>query len=174
MKQIILSLILFMVFSISCFGQDKPFDESVLSENGKQAYQTLLKIQLFAIGGIGYSGAISEGDKAFDILLEDKEAVSAFKSLIKKATIEGALYGLFGLKMVDCSCYREEFINFKKARISKGNNEKLSFQAGCNFSEFEKSADKEFFIDYMESNNYFEQLVIYKKQRNKLKEQKTN
>ena len=148
-----------------------------MSENGKQAYQTLLNIQLFAIDGIGYSGKTSDGEKAFDILVEEKQAAAAFKNLINKATIEGAFYGLFGLKMIDCSCYQEEFISFKQTRILKDNNEKLSTASGCSPYEAETTADKEFYLDYLESMDYFGRQAKWKnglKEQRKLKQQKPN
>ena len=177
MKQISYLLILFILLSIPCFAQEKDFDESVLTDNGKQAYQTLLRVQLFAIEGIGYSGKTSEGEVAFDMLLEDKEAISAFKSLLNKATIEGALYGLFGLKMTKCDCYQEEFIKLKKSRVSNNNSEKLSTAEGCSYYEAEKGSNKEFYLDYIESKNYFGQRAALKtrlKEQRKLKAQNPN
>ena len=154
---LILSLIL---FSLQANAQDKTFDESVLSGSGKQAYQTLLKLKLFAMGGIGYGAATSEGEKAFDILLEDKEAISAFKSLVKKGTLEGGMYGLFGLKMIDCDCFQSEFESYKKNKLLKDNKEKFSMMAGCNSIKADNNSDKEFVIDYVVKN--FTELAIGK------------
>ena len=90
-------LILSLIFiSSQAIAQEKIFDELILSESGKQSYQKLLKINLFAVGGIGYGGVTSEGEKAFDVLVEEKESTAAFKSLVKNATVEGAFYGIFG------------------------------------------------------------------------------
>ena len=168
---LILSLV---VFSLQAKAQEKTFDESVLSEKGKQAYQTLLKIKLFAIGGIGYGGETSEGEKAFDTLLAEKEATSAYKSLVKAATLEGSFYGLFGLKMKDCDCYQDEFAGFKKNRLSN-NKEKLSTQAGCSPMTAESAEYKEILLDLWISNGF--NLLngwkrAYVEQSRKLKEQK--
>jgi len=149
-----------IVFPLQANAQDKTFNESVLSESGKQAYQALLKIKLFAIGGIGYGGETSEGEKAFDILLEDKEAISAFKSLVKKGTIEGGMYGLFGLKMIDCDCFQSEFESYKKEKLLKDNKEKFSMMSGCDSIKAENNSDKEFVIDYVVKN--FSELAIRK------------
>ena len=102
---LILSL---FVLSIQANAQEKTFDESVLSDKGKQAYQTLLKVDLFALFGISYSGETSKGELALDDLLTEKESTNAFKSLIKNATPEGGLYALLGLKMLNCDCFKEE------------------------------------------------------------------
>ena len=108
---LILSLI---VFSLQANAQEKTFDESILSDKGKQAYQTLLKVDLFALFGISYSGETSKGELALDDLLKEKESTNALKNLIKTATPEGGLYALLGLKMLNCKCFKEELENFKK------------------------------------------------------------
>lgn len=106
---LILSL---LVFSIQASAQTKAFDESVLSENGREAYRTLLKTELFAFGGTDVSGENSWGEDAFDVLIKEKKAVSAFNSLIEKAAPEGGLYALFGLRTLKCECFDDEFQKF--------------------------------------------------------------
>jgi hypothetical protein len=90
----------------------KTFDESVLSGKGKQAYQTLLKTELFAFGGSDYSGMSSSGERALYVLLKEKNSVAAFSNLIDKATPEGGLYALLGLRKKKCTCFDEEFQKF--------------------------------------------------------------
>jgi len=163
---LILSL---FVFLLPAMAQNKTFDQTVLSESGKQAYQTLLKIKLFAIGGIGYGGETSEGEKVFDILLEEKEAISAFKSLVRSGTIEGGMYGLFGLKMTDCNCFQQEFTDFKKSRTFENNKEAFASQAGCSFYQAETNPDKDFAVDYIVSKG-FDQRANWKKGLRKQRE----
>jgi hypothetical protein len=103
---LILNLI---AFSLQAHAQEKIFDKSVLSDKGKQAYQTLLKTELFAFGGTDYSGMTSSGESAFRVLLKEKKAVAAFSNLIAKATPEGGLYALLGLRIIKCKCFEEEF-----------------------------------------------------------------
>ncbi len=134
---LILSLI---VFSFQSNAQEKTFDSSVLSAEGKKAYQELLKIDTFAIGGVGYSGTTSKGEEALIILVKEKEAISALKELAKTALPEGGLYGIFGLKILKCDCFDEEFEEFINKRelgerkiwgglkISSGN---VHMMAGC-------------------------------------------
>jgi len=148
---LILSLIM---FSHQANAQDKIFDESVLSGKGKQAYQTLLKIKLFAIGGVGYSGETSEGENAFNVLLDEKEAVSAFKILVDKATIEGGLYSLAALQWLKCDCYKEQLENFKKARLSNENDERLSWASGCSGYETKEKEGKSLIIETVEKGQY--------------------
>ncbi len=158
-KVVWLILSLFM-FSFQANAQEKTFDDSVLSESGKQAYQTLLKIRLFAIGGIGYNGKTSEGEKAFDVLLEDKEVILAFKSLVKKGTLEGGMYGLFGLKMIDCDCFKSEFESYRKEKLFRDKKEKFAMMSGCDSIKAENNSDKEFVIDYIVKN--FSELAVRK------------
>ena len=129
-------------------AQDKAFDESVLSDNGKQSYRTLLKIKLFAIGGIGYGGTTSEGEKAFDKLSDENEAVFAFKSLARTATLEGGLYGLLGLKISDCNCFNKEYDNFRQSRLSSADKETFTAESGCIIMRAETMEDKKSVIEY--------------------------
>ena len=153
-----------IVFSLQTSAQERTFDESVLSERGKKAYQTLLKMELFAIGGIGYSGTTSEGEKTLDILVDENEALPAFKSLVNDATIEGGLYGLLGLKMLGCECFQAELINFKKVRTA--NAEFLTIQSGCEVGGAQVSSNT---LEYITKN--FEQLAarknMFREQRKK-------
>lgn len=144
----------FIVFSIQLKAQDKKFDESVLSENGKQAYQKLLNTKIFAIGGVGYSGEMSEGERNFLDLLEDKEAISAFKNLTDKATIEGGLYGLVGLQWLNCNCYKEQLENFKRVRLSNENKERINWASGCSDYESEEKEGKSLIIETVEKGQY--------------------
>src|SRR4051812_927444 len=102
MKRCFLYLVLFTGLSLTSLAQSvAPDSTALLSNSGKQAYQKLLKVELFAIGGIGYAGQISVGESELDILLKEEGAVPAFKQLIQDAPIEGALYGLVGLSVLD-------------------------------------------------------------------------
>ena len=152
-RKFIWLILIVAAFSVSSNAQEKDFDDSVLSEKGNQAYQTLLEVDLFAIGGIGYSGKISEGERAFDVLIEEKEADSAFKSLVKNGTLEGGMYGLFGLKVIDCDCFQDEIESFKNTRISN-DKEKLSTQSGCFSTTVKSIKEKESFLNFLISEGF--------------------
>ncbi|HEX8368470.1 MAG TPA: hypothetical protein VF604_08010 [Pyrinomonadaceae bacterium] len=134
---LVLSLAL---LSFNAIAREKTFDQSVLSEKGREAYQTLLKVELFALGGVGYGGSSSEGEQALDILVQEKQAIPAFRSLVKISTPEGGLYALVGLKMLNCDCLKEELTNYRslpepparkentRDKIEKGNVERMR---GC-------------------------------------------
>jgi hypothetical protein len=156
-QKIVLLVLGLLTFSLQVFSQEKPFDESILSESGKQAYRKLLKVEFFAMDGIGYGGKASEGKIALYKLLEEgkTKSVLAFKSLVKDANIEGGIYGLIGLKMWRCDCFHEELKNFKTVRTSENNREILRYESGCTeHLKLEKSKDKEEFIDLLVTQRF--------------------
>ena len=111
-RKFIWLILILAAFSFSLNAQEKDFDDSVLSEKGKWAYQTLLKVDLFAVGGIGYGGETSKGEESLNILLDENEPISALKRLLRDATPEGELYALLGLRILKCDCFEEEFNTF--------------------------------------------------------------
>lgn len=137
-----------LVLQACLFAQNKAFDDSVLTGAGRGAYQTLLKMKLFAMGGIGYGGETSPGEKALDVLIEEKEAVAAFKGLIDNATIEGGFYGLFGLKMLGCDCFDSEVANYKAKHFSSTDTETFTTQSGCFWTEAKTAEDKNFVLNF--------------------------
>jgi hypothetical protein len=109
---LLLGIILILVFQSN--AQKTKFDESILSEKGKTAYQTLLKVDKYALFGVGFGGETSEGELALDILVNEKNAIPALKTLVATATPEGVIYALVGLKMLDCECLKEQITIFKR------------------------------------------------------------
>ncbi len=71
-----------------------------LDAPGKRAYDTLARVSLFAVGGIGVVGSRSSGETALRVLLKEKGGGTAFQKLLQSATPEGKLYGLLGLSLV--------------------------------------------------------------------------
>lgn len=113
-KRTLVGLILSLVIlSIQAMAQSKGFSQFVLSAKGQEAYQQLLKVELFAFGGVGFAGGISKGETALDTLVKEKEAIGAFRSLISSGSPEGGLYGLVGLKMLKCDCFYDAFLDYK-------------------------------------------------------------
>jgi hypothetical protein len=113
MRNKVFLLVISLIFVFRTNAQSMEFDESVLSEKGKIAYQTLLKADKYALFGVGFGGETSEGELALDVLVEEKDAIPALEQLIVKATPEGAIYALVGLKMLDCECLKEQLKIFK-------------------------------------------------------------
>lgn len=130
-KKLLLVFLVTFFLAMTASAQAEQFDDTVLTQNGRAAYKTLLDIQLFAIGGVGYSGTISTGEHALDVLIEDKESVDSFKSLISSAKMEGSLYGLFGLRMLNCDCFENELAKFKKIHLTSENISTFKAMSGC-------------------------------------------
>jgi hypothetical protein len=120
-------------------AQEKAFDPSVLSAEGNQGYQALLKVDTFAIGGIGYAGSTSVGEKSLDVLIGEDRAVSVLKRLIDTATPEGGLYAVLGLKTLKCDCLDTEVKRFNARTFSERKrsgrgvvaSEDVSTMTGC-------------------------------------------
>lgn len=74
-----------------------------LDEKGKAAYETLRTATIFAIGGVGITGTLSEQEKALGLLLPRKDAAAAFEALLKDpgTPTGGQLYALLGLKLLE-------------------------------------------------------------------------
>jgi hypothetical protein len=89
-------------------AQEKTFDQNILSDKGKSAYHVLLGADVFALGGIGYSGETSTAETAVDILIEENAATEALTSVITDASPEGGLYALYGLRELKCTCLDQQ------------------------------------------------------------------
>jgi hypothetical protein len=143
MKRLILAcLILFGTTSLAIHAQTS-IDQTILA---KQAYQKLLKMDTFAIGGTGYSGETSAGEKELDSLLKEIGAVPALRLLVREGTNEGSLYGLVGLNLLGCDCYQEELTWFRKNRIEAGVGP-IREMSGCSVANFIDRDQRELFFD---------------------------
>jgi len=90
------------------------FDPSVLSENRQEAFNNLRKAAQFKDTHIGIAGTISEHVKEFGILITEKDADDAFKSILKSGTKAGQLFGLSGIYFTDYEFFREAATKYKK------------------------------------------------------------
>lgn len=94
-------------------AQDSKFNVGQLSKDGRKAYEELLNVRLFAIGPVGWGAQTSEAELALHVLLTEKVAYGALKSLVNVASPEGRLYGLIGLHLIDISAFNEEVEHYK-------------------------------------------------------------
>jgi len=81
-------------------------------------------------------------------LSDENEAVFAFKSLARTATLEGGLYGLLGLKISDCNCFNKEYDNYRQSRLSSADKETFTAESGCIIMRAETMEDKKSVIEY--------------------------
>lgn len=146
-----------LMFAVTVSAQTNRFDPASLSEPGRQAYDGLMKVKVFAIGAVGYAGGTSDGERYLDVLIEEKQAPYAFKQLISDGTLEAGLYGLFGLKMLNYAHFDEEFSRYRLSRFSPENEESFVMQSGCLKSEAQTAADKNEMLDIYLKNVFVKQ-----------------
>ncbi len=91
-----LELILVLALGLVCqnlAGSERP-------KSTDEPVDALKKASLFCIGGFGYAGTISPGEKALRELMKRTDAKSALIKLLDEATPEGQMYALAGLKTI--------------------------------------------------------------------------
>lgn len=94
-------------------AQDKPFDPSTLTPEGKAAYEDLIKVEIFSIGPSGFGGVTSGGERSLAVLSREDNAEAALRSVIAEGTPVSGLYAILGLKTLDCKCLSAEVKRFK-------------------------------------------------------------
>lgn len=107
-------LLLVTSFCLAAPAQSPEFSPWQLSPKGRAAYEALLDARLFAVGGIGFGGQIEVGEKALRELLEEPEARAALESLARRATREGGLYALLGLRVKGFDSFAAEARRFRE------------------------------------------------------------
>lgn len=75
------------------------FEHSGSRETG-QACENLISIKLFALGGVGYAGSISEGEKCFRLLTGATNGLAMFKMVLTNGTPEAQMYALAGIRLM--------------------------------------------------------------------------
>jgi|SRR5579871_2667152 len=126
MKQKILFVVLWVGFCMLINVNARALD---LDADGKKAYTTLQSAPYFAIGGVGYAGIISEREKAMRVLIKQKHGIEAFQAIVKEGKMEGRLYALLGLKLLDKNAFQKALNPFL---ISKAT---ATIMRGCIQSE---------------------------------------
>jgi hypothetical protein len=78
------------------------------------AASSLAGENVFALGGVGYAGTMSSGEKDLRAVLKDADAVQQLQSLLKDASPAGQLYALLGLRLRDRPAYEKAVPEFRK------------------------------------------------------------
>jgi hypothetical protein len=94
------------------------------AQNGKN-YQVVKSARIFAIGGLGYAGVITDEETAFDALCKAPDAAEQFRRLLSEATIEGQMYALLGLRQVGAPDYKTQADHYRKS------TRKVNTGSGC-------------------------------------------
>jgi hypothetical protein len=90
---------------------------------------TLRKTELFALGGIGVAGSMSEGERALREVLNESGVTARLEKLLSDASPAGQLYALLGLRVRDRAAYERAL---GKLRTT---NAKVHTARGCMLSE---------------------------------------
>lgn len=75
---------------------------------------TLQQVSVFAVGGVGIAGTMSEGERALRAVLQGPAATKQLEALISSATPAGQLYALLGFRVHDRDAYARALSVFPK------------------------------------------------------------
>lgn len=99
-----------------------------------QGFDHLVAARCFAFGGVGFAGITTPEEFAFRAVMRSPDSTELFKQAFSKATNEGKLYALCGLRATD----RPAFDAYAATVIKR--NPKVSTASGCLF-DTEPAAD---------------------------------
>jgi hypothetical protein len=88
-----------------CFAVSMVLSIVVTQLSAADATSRLERVQMFAVGGIGYAGQMSEGEAALREVLAASDAVTRLEALLPRASPAGQLYILLGLHIRDRAAY---------------------------------------------------------------------
>ena len=94
----------------------------------EQAGEQLVKVRAFAFGGVGFAGTISEGERAWRIILTSPDALKLFRSTLSTGTTEAKLYALCGIRQLD----KPSFPALAKPVLDA--NPQVTTMAGCSLT----------------------------------------
>jgi hypothetical protein len=89
----------------------------------------LQKTGMFALGGIGVAGTMSEGERALREMLKEPDATARLEKLVSSGSPAGKLYALLGLRIRDRAAYERAL---EKCRTLDG---KIETARGCIISQ---------------------------------------
>jgi hypothetical protein len=84
------------------------------------ASDSVAKLQhtpVFALGGIGVAGTMSEGERALRAVLQESAATTQLEALLHTAAPAGQLYALLGLRVHDRAAYTRALQDFSKPEM---------------------------------------------------------
>jgi hypothetical protein len=86
---------------------------------------TLRKTDLFALGGIGVVGSMSEGERALREVLNEPGVTARLEKLLSDASPAGQLYALLGLRVRDRAAYERALGKLRTTNV------KVQTARGC-------------------------------------------
>lgn len=139
-KLLVLAIGIIAVSQLSIFGQTVSakfsrvdFDSKDLTASGQSAYKTLLTTRAFTLSGRGAVAAPYPQTLALVTLLAEKKAAKALQSIIRNAHLEGQVYGLLGLQVINSKEFKSDFKVFRNLFSESENQRQVinSEDGGC-------------------------------------------
>ena len=85
----------------------------------------LQRTATFALGGVGYAGVMSEGERTLREILKEADATARLESILPKASAAGQLYALLGLRRRDRAAYQRALEKYR------ANDANVQTMRGC-------------------------------------------
>ena len=85
----------------------------------------LRKTETFALGGIGYAGIMSEGERTLREILKEPDPARRLERVLPDASPAGRLYALLGLRVRDRAAYQRALEKYRT------NSAKVQTMRGC-------------------------------------------
>lgn len=91
----------------------------------ESAIHRLSTVPIFAIGGVGFAGSTSQGEKDFLVVLGDTHAMQNFEDLYQHGNAQARAYALLGIYSIDPAQFHA-----LSSPMSKS-TEKVKTMSGC-------------------------------------------
>jgi len=100
-------------------------------DSSSEALRRISTTRVFAFGGIGYAGTISEGEKDFMIImsLPTAEAIVAFDRLYTTGNPQAKNYALAGIRLLDKTRFHDLLMSARTSDL------KVQTESGCIIEE---------------------------------------
>jgi len=85
----------------------------------------LRQTRTFALGGVGYAGVMSEGERSLREILKESDAATRLESVLPNASAAGQLYALLGLRLRDRAAYARALEKYR------ANDANVQTMRGC-------------------------------------------
>ena len=86
-----------------------------ISAGAKAAVARIARVPQFAIGGVGFAGTISQGEKDYQVIVEDAQAARIFADLYEHGNRQAKAYALLGLHRTNPEKFREIYTALSKS-----------------------------------------------------------
>jgi hypothetical protein len=83
------------------------------------------KVEIFAFGGVGYSGATSLGEKDYRAILARSSAIADFERIYSSGNLQAKCYALVGLRKLNPQRFKD------LAQSLRNSKEQVATMHGC-------------------------------------------